>query len=66
MWKISFIIKINNHNLMKVLGLFFITDFNLLGCELDNLTFTPLHLINFMLNQSKLIILLQLLQKNPK
>ena len=51
---------------MKVLGLFFITNFNLLGCELDNLTFTPLHLINFMLNQSKLIILLQLLQKNPK
>ena len=51
---------------MKVLGLFFITDFNLLGCELDNFTFTRLHLINFMLNQNKRITLLQLLLKNPK
>ena len=51
---------------MKVLGLFLITDFNLLSCVLDNFTFTPLHLINFMLNQNKHIILLQLLLKNPK
>ena len=51
---------------MKVLGLFLITDFNLLSCVLDNFTFTPLYLINFMLNQNKLIILLQLLLKNPK